>query len=691
MHAADGVRSPKVQRFLPRKVNWKKEIRESPVVNQFRDRLPDRDSIEQLRSITDDFIDASSRAPFSRQAYYRETSQCDDLFAEQLRDLSTDDPFLEAGIVACAHVVTAAWGRDRLHRLQRIHLDNHETTFNERVPAYLRCLTLVHSIRRDIVTDLEAQAAKEMLAAISAKKARSRFPSIWGTLEHVGRDEDDRLLSDLLVETILRSTNLRNALSGELETLRATQSWVQAYRICQELQSVTAYSRVAHIIRDLLPNYPMWASWQPSLSRIALWESPSLFPYRARLASVLELEGPDVTGRQQRVLRLSSTGAFDISHTSIGMHILEELLDTLDVAAAIGGGAIDFFLASCVEPTPLNERFLRRLKQGLSLKDDDAGRALAHLTRALVPNTPVHDRMTAFTDALPVLGRSMDLQMAFGTAAHLAMLASETLTKVQTQFGRAVERGDDAEAFGLRVQALASAMLASEWLHGHWTPLYLSMLRDVPPASTVRATFETLRKSSPDSRQPLVRRLLATLASLHPLDRPPHAGTNAPAEEKNVVMFDDPVWFEDMTNELDRLRATIKRIKDIDSNLATRCVRQSKLEKPSFVSDLVTRLQDNDQASVSLAACIRIRANTWMERRADDACWTELLTHMMRIRPPGLLDRLAKALQPPSWERWVENLNLLYGGDLPDLGGDLGFTRESISEWTIRRWASGRR
>ncbi|CAI4213223.1 unnamed protein product [Parascedosporium putredinis] len=657
-----------MQRLLPRKVNWKKEIRESPVVNQFRDRLPDRDSIEQLRSITDGFIDASSRTPFSRQAYYRETSQCDDLFAEQLRDLSTDDPFLEAGIVACAHVVTAKWGRDRLHRLQRIHLDNHETIFNERVPAYLRCLTLVHSVRRDIVTDLEAQAAKEMLAAISAKKARSRFPSIWGTLEHVGRDEDDRLLSDLLVETILRSTNIRNALSGELETLRATQRWVQAYRICQELQSVTAYTRVAHIIRDLLPNYPMWASWQPSPSRITLWETPTLFPYRARLASVLELEGPDVTGRQQRVLRLSSTGTFDISHTSMGMHILEELLDTLDVAAAIGSGAVDFFLASCVEPTPLNERFLRRLKQGLSLKDDDAGRALAHLTRALAPNTPMHDRMTAFTDALPVLGRSMDLQMAFGSAAHLAMLAHETLTKVQTQFGRAVERGDDSEAFGLRVQALASAMLASEWLHGHWTLCTWTCSatsRPRPPCERLSRPCESRARTvvSPWSG------VCWSLSPLSTLDRPPHAVASAPAEQANVVMFDDPVWFEDMTNELDRLRATIKRIKDIDSDLATQCVRQSKLEKPSFVSDLVTRLQDNDQASVSLAACIRMRANTWMERRADDACWTELLTHTMRMRPPGLLDRLAKVLPPPSWERWVENLNALYGGDLPDLGG----------------------
>lgn len=223
-------------------------------------------------------------------------------------------------------------------------------------------------------------------------------------------------------------------------------------------------------------------------------------------------------------------------------------------------------------------------------------------------------------------------------------------------------------------------MASSDWVYDHWSKEYKVMLRGIPPAATVRGILERLAVSSGQGRQDLVKFSMTNLAGLHSKAHPSEE-VQSPTSPP-IVISDDPVWFEDMVHDHCKLRSALKGLRDIDLMLAVTCVKMSKEEKHSFVSELVTRIRDTDQACVSVAAYLAIRAK---KNTRVDECWKDLLMHMMRIRPPGLLKRCGENLVLPSWENWVRNLDGICGGRHLRVEGGLGFTREEFEAWTGRK------
>ncbi|KAK3943366.1 hypothetical protein QBC46DRAFT_420796 [Diplogelasinospora grovesii] len=683
-----------------RRPSWQEQLRQTRAKERLLAAEPDRFPLAELQEISNWFL--KSKSPVIRRGagIAPRSEECDILFANELVSVKNEFPTHETAIIACLHLLSYDQARGQILSVKpdpdTSPSDN--LFLDHRLPVYLQCIILSRHASPGVCTDDELVAAEELLGVVRGKA--KDFPSMLRQLQAVGQETVESLLPLKLVKKCLRRSHYRENLLHEFETLRKQRKWFDAHKLVCGLRNLMVLPRVDQLLREVFPEYPMWVAWRPDARRIAAWEGSTIAPYRHQIRHVLDLEGPDTTGQQRGTLRRSSPHVFTAFVRMSNWPVLDRLLDDLDTCLGIGPATVDLLYALCIEQSGgyrhFSPRAMDQLEAALELRRDDASKTLANLTRSIANhnsnNNSINDRVVAFTAALPLLTAHPRLQKPFGEMYDLARRAPTTLSSAQRQFCHLLAENRASERLALNVLALGRALLRAAWLHDRWQPAYISMLRNMPSEHEIRSTFRSLSDSASSSHRLGLMDFLATRLGGTVLRTGSTASVTVPVQ----VEAEDPIWYARMDIDRENLRRMLRSMSKgtpasvIDMSVTTACVKQSFAEPDNFVRELTgIMIDDTDQVCVNLARFLGPRSITGVGRVHES--WRTLLLHMMRRRPPGMLERCAEQLSLQSWQSWLDNMRRIFT-DNRHMGADgrLGFTTDKFRDYTQRKMGVGR-
>lgn len=681
--------------LLARKPEWHRQLRETGAAQTFIICRPAEFPLDQIRAFTGALLEVQTIFGV-KKTLPRQSQAADEQLLDELRPLQHELYTYEAAVLGCLHLFTFDLARGHLHNRIKPDLEtaNTDEFFNSRISVYLQCVIIANRADPHLVHDVEAAAARELLQIHHVEKAK-RFPSVIRLFTTLRESNCEELLPYDFVTEVFRRAQYKRKLSSKMAALRREQAWSDTYRLVDGLRDFPSLPETPLPIKRWLPemfdNYAMWASWRPDPARLGRWASQLLPRHRTQLGRVFELEGPDTTSQQRQTLRASSEGAFPGSRAQgyrHGRDILDVLLAVLDQAIAIGPHAVDLFIRICVQDAPtLRWHMLLQVEAGLEPRQDPTAETLCNYLRALEPHTSIRDRVASVTAVLGLLRTSPALQGAFGDTTDLARRGPSILSAAQQHFCDLLLHHRPAEAVGLQLYALGRALLGSPWLATRWKPAFIAMLREQPNEDEIVARFAAVRRAEADGRPDKAQAQLDYLGAC--LGGSLVVGQASPPAAPPVVI-EDPIWRAELDNDRAALRRALGRIAGLDLAVATACLQAAAAAHDAFVRDMANRaVAGSDQACVNLADDLGGR----VARRGPHSvaeCWRQLLLHMMRLRPRGLLARLGDELEARSWHKWIENLRGLYGDDHLEPQGGLGFTMEEIRAITSRRMGIGR-
>ncbi|KAK3319154.1 hypothetical protein B0H66DRAFT_558884 [Apodospora peruviana] len=689
-----------------RRPSWQQQLRQTRASDALMAGKPDRFPLTEVQEIANWLLrDRSPATAFTRRrSVIPHTDECDVLFANELSTVKGELAFHEAAIIASLHLLSYDQARGQIFSLRPSSVpDPTDVFFDHRLSVYLQCIILSQRANPDVCSEDEVTAAKELFGV--AKGRVKGFPSILRLLQAVGRETCEALMPVALVKKVLKKSHYRDNLVKELEELRRARKWFDAYKLAYDLRNVIGLPRADKLLCDIFPDYTMWATWRPNVKRITSWEGENLAPYRKRLAPVLDLEGPDTTGQQRKTLRMSSPGAFaGLGHPgfSSDRHILDRLLDDLDTSLTIGPATVDLLVALCIETNSLSPRCLDQLEAAMELRHDPSSKALAGLIRAITSKTSSSASTMAFAAALPVLTIYPQLRKQFGAVNDLARRSPTALSAAQHQFCRSLAEDRASERLAVGVLALGNALLHADWLHEHWQPAYINMLRNLPTERETKEKMVMLNNTHSHATKISVLDFLATrlggalLSSSFPTTPSPLSPSSpgaTPTTPLLPVVTEDPIWYSQLDIERSALRRLLRgtAFQHLSSSITTACLNQSLAEPDTLIREITRIIVDNtDQVCVNLT----IFLGKWIASSSSGGklheSWRTLLLQMMRERPPGMLERCGNQLTLSTWESWVDNLTRVFGDKHLDVVGDgsigvAGFTNARFSEWTQRK------
>ncbi|KAK4225640.1 hypothetical protein QBC38DRAFT_394966 [Podospora fimiseda] len=689
---------------LARKSDWYKQLRQTRGPEKLRDCKPDEFPLDEVHPLSNPLLNSSTNARFGLKPIVPRSNDADQFLITQLALLKNEpmpEPYvLETAVIACLHLFSYEAARAYIRRWTRpdfISGTTHES-FKSRISFYLQSIIIAHKVDICLVHEGEVLAARQLLPIVHHvfvhDDANTELPPIIKLLSTLAHTNCEELFPPDLVSEILSRTQYKDHLHAKLTELQRSYRWIEAYATVKGLRELCQQADLPQSVRSLLPhvffNYPMWAAWRPNLARIEDWELKVEPFQQSQLGIVFALEGPDTTPQQRALLRYSDVGAFTNCRAEpppkAGKDILDKLLNLLDDAIAIGPRAIDLFIHLCVRTSStLRWRTLRQLSLGLSLRHEPAAQTLCDFLRSMEHEVSIRDRMMILTDTLPLFLSSGPLQKAFGHANDLTIRAPKALSEAQKHFcSLLIKRVSIAESFGLEVRSLGLALLHSNWMHSRWKPAFLQMLQTLPSEDEISGRFHSINTAKdPLIVQAHMDALAITLGASEVI------GPAAPCPPPPVtaVTVEEPIWRAPLDPKRDALRKILQNMEGVRFSHATACLRAATKEYDAFVVEIVNNIcSSTDQACVNLAKFLGRQVATNGKDSVTE-CWKSLLLQIMRQRPDGLVERLAKALPAESWNSWMENMSLVLGTRHLGKDGVSGFTEERLRQLT--QWKNG--
>ncbi|KAH9884834.1 hypothetical protein F4778DRAFT_761891 [Xylariomycetidae sp. FL2044] len=640
---------------------WDQEIRRAYDVLRKSEKYPDLPFLKEIQKITDRHLDTWSK-PICRRGVRSRLDERDVLLLSWIYSFENELELHEIGILACLHLLTFDVAGHKL----RSRIPEPNEFLEDAAWIYIHCIALANRCRNDeLCFDIEAAAATELCKVMSPKD-RPTFPTIWSVMKLVGRENRPPLLPEAFVTELLQRVGYKENLEGYLEECIEKRMWLEAYRVVHGLHDLVGLSGPPPLLAKIFPTYPMWIAWKPNLERLALWENHDFGLQKDHLKEVLLLEGPDSSGQQRSIYRHSQPWSASLD---------EELLNTLDRSIRRGTEAVRLLVTLCVRGRKLDAQTLAQVNAVLDFESNLASKIFSDLGDALEDTSTTHAHMsaiTAITAVMPFVQSSTNLQSLFSHGErNLAIAAPKTLTGAQKYFCRSLQNHTYTERYALKLCRFASILRNATCFHHQWRSSYIQMLQQVPSEPEIKKIFAAIRVA-PDTEKTAHADFLA--ARLGDSCRRGQAPTPLP----RASIAKDPVWYQEMDVDRARLRNTIRGIKNIDMTLVTACIKQFSEEHDAFIHELNSIIiGDSDQVCVNLARFFRPR--TAPGRNNLHQCWRDLLLHMMRQRPPGLLDRCSEDLFPRSWQSWLEDMRHIFGDRHLGSQGGLGFTREKMT------------
>lgn len=717
---------------------WQKRLKETSAAECLRVGTISQFPLGQVRAITEDFL-ASCSAGFLSTGVEPFTDQAETILNAELDDIRGQLRDYEVALLAASRGIRRNTLRARLASRAPdgiLHAEDKSTyqdpLFEDSVAIYVQCLILSNQVSPQLVDDEECQAAREVFAFVKAfrRKAYEYFPAIWTALRVCARQGiDDEIIPSSMIISLLERNRFDDMFQREVQRLQDECKWARLHDLVSKFPTTDSHPRLKEILRLIIrPGRCLGIlSWQPDKARIMLWEKKLSKDQRASAIAILKLEGPDTASQQGRTLKESGPGlftGFDGSPSHEAVPLLSHLLTAFDRAILSGPSSLQWFLAECaVQPqfrTPETiRRSLKELDAAMDLKNDETVGTLSHFVRSLRTDMELRERLQAMSSALPLIGNSPELRNVCGHERALDRKAQVLLKEAQDRFGELLDHGHADHDLAGQLRRLGRAMYQAGWLHLTWPPTYVAMLAQMPneaelPRFLGIASGTTLCPPGL-TRQDFKTFLLVRLCGrvVPGFDQSPLTAALPPSPARSPRLSEDAprVSWLDKTLDPNRtaLRKKLLQIPRIDPDLVAACMESaSDPNRDNFVLDLKDVLlfstakegndasddddegtcPYNDQVCVNLTNLLADRVLP-ESKRSLPKCWSQLLLHMMRQRPPGMLskDRLGgKEFSKQSWREWHKNLDKLFErtGHIGEKGG-LGFTREAINEGTSRK------
>ncbi|GAB1320808.1 hypothetical protein MFIFM68171_11018 [Madurella fahalii] len=694
---------------LIHKSRWQQQLRESSAVKRLRNRQIEQFPLTQLQGLTNGFIQAATSSRWSLGRTQRTITpfsvDCDQLFDHELLGLGQGADsqlgIVHAGVLACIHLLSTTSAIAQLSSLMPDFTGGNsvwDELFDEKVALYLQCLIIAHHARPHLYSSQEALASKQLLRIAMAGPNPSSFPTIslaklFGT---VGPDAGyTEVLPDNFIGAVLDRARFENTIGKELDRLRAGRRWYEAYALVKALNPLLNQEqrhqrdRASALMQKFIPYYTFWAAWKPSRTRVELWKDRIPSTHWSDLAPIFDLEGPDVTGQQCHTLRESPrypvTNPPGFIRLCAEPPVLVRVLELLDIAASVGPHSIDLLIHKCIKGGPPTPAALAQLTPVLEAargwgEGDWISKVVKDYLAGL--NALPDMRLPSLSQALTVMTCMPKLQATFGTDLDIKRTAVDSLSFAQSRFCDSLEGFTPNEALAYGIVALGHAMLEAVWLHPEWHPWYLATLRQIPSHGEVEATLRELRtaitQNNTSTREALIDHLGTKLGNR---SRRNTQSVLVPDTNLVLLLSQDQVWYEPLDPDRARLREFIRTMPGVSPTLATTCVKRSREEDSTFIHALDGILLGyTDTVCVNLANFLGAR--TKHARFQVDECWKALLLHMMRQRPPGMLQRAAAPMDLAKWLAWEADMRRLFGGGHMDPQGQMGFTAEKVREIT---------
>lgn len=702
---------------MARRVSWQEQLRRTTAIECLEKGRYDQFPFEEVQAQVNTLLHPPPFNPFRRRNLEIPSEECDVVLIAELGHFKRETNAEEAALAACMHAFTDNGAYGLLIDLRK-RSETQDEFFIDRVRAYLQCLLLACRVKPEIfqpdipVAEKALPGVAKELFDVVKEGPPKKFPSILKIVKAIGQETCEAFLPMSLIRRILRKLEYRENLRIELEELKKERKWYTAHQLVGRLRRLGRLPLAAPLLSEFFPDIPLWASWFPNVERIKDWEGHLLKPYREQLAPVFDLEGPDTTGNQLQTLRQSSSGIFADAFSIPKQNdedILDHLLDVLDSTMLNSVEAVEFFITVCVEPKTVTWEALERVEATLDLpspahirkihdymlavKRTNISELMDSKESSSVKHAKVSDLMRATTAALPVIQSTKRLQKTFGAAGDIMHQGVLALTAAQMQLYKQLRTARATEKHTKNVAALGRALHSAKWLHKHWQESYIEILKRIPNESTIATTFRIMRAAPPELH-PSFRNALAIRVC--GMDRRGTSEDGKDAVARILDVIEDPIWCKQLNNRgQTSLRNLLLRelVQGLDGKDATLCVKQSLEEHETVIEQLRDCLlaEESDMACVNLAAALGPRCISKGPRSKPPAeCWRRLLMHMMRRRPPGLLERCDDLLSLKTWLDWVRHLNLLYGERHYDPEGGLGFTKEKFDTMTVLKVGLGR-
>ncbi|KAJ4182872.1 hypothetical protein NW755_010072 [Fusarium falciforme] len=689
--------SPTSPRFAFR-TSWHDQIRETGAVDRLKEGRYDQFPLQQAQALTNNILANSVLGngfnvlgnSFFNRGVTPGTLDADILLVSKLDPFRNESFALEAGVLACFHAFSHEGARGQVREaLGRCEIPG--PFFLHQARAYLQFLILASNIRHEFVPDEVPVLAKALFNLVKEREPEEPFPAILGHLHHIGKESLDDYLPLHLVEMMLCYADYKEKLRIKLNELKDSCQWHSAYRLVAGASQL-AFLPAKALLRYALPDRNWWMPWQPNLDRIREWETRLSEKDRYRLVVVLDLEGPDTTGGQQRhLLRHSCCGIFSPAADTLplknGRHIMDSLMTVVDRAIARGSEAIGLIVTMCIKPRRVDWQTIERIEAALELRSPDDIRALNTYVRAFEKGD-LSDKVQACTAFLNTVTAAPQLRNLYGSPRDLAGPGCHVFMEAVEYLYRQLCARQASERFALATGGLGRALASATWLHELWDDAFVEGLKGVPSDHYISNAFHLLRTAS-EVEYPIHRDDLAYCLCLSKREDAAAADVT-----RSSRLGDDFIRSIPLDTDRGLLRDKLCREvrEGFSPDEAMACVNQSKKEHPSFVKkirELITQ-ENNDMLCVNMAWYLSRNHNIPNAKRPAE-CWRQLLMHKMRQRSPGLLERVGDALPTSKlWVDWQTHLRWLYQDRHYDPEGGLGFTPEKFNAVTVRKMGIGR-
>jgi hypothetical protein len=618
----------------------------------------------QLRSSTDAFLNrhrslnANQRSNILQQLIERHTQK-------------------DIAFLACVHGLTTEAAQEALRGGFQIHASQTEEVVN-----YLRVVVAARDANPEIIDDLEAQWA-ESLILLSTSTPQDMGPPLKALVRPLSQGLPNLPFLQSLAYDIPHKACFR--FSNHVEQLGQEKNFGQAYAACAWLSELQQTSPLVVILNEIFPSWPVWAAWRPNYVRLRLWECLTV-DQRRRVQDFLSLEGPDFftgkLGTLREGLSLPKTN-LEIRHGSIvikvpnrhvcePLRLLDQLLNTLDVALAGFPHGLAYFTQLCVDRSVTHEEL--QILQA------------AHITG----NTSIH------AGVLQTLGdQTLSIQMAgvsqilpplevIGNQGHvlrelisplLASVIPTGLESLQEKICKQIESGRDVEVDGMKIAKLVHGLRGAVWLHSKLDQRLHAFLDQFPPFDSLTALLK-LRDVAQDTtlnrRSPLTRTIdtycIAKFAGRPVVDE----------EAATIVDALLPFWVQRPDRERREAALAIAQRSFIPFKTRSECL--SKLRgAPEKLLDGVRRSNDTDVACFHFA---RVLCSPKVYGSGLDECWQHLLRSMIENRGPRLAESVFDQLGIDDWFRWQDDLRkILFSGDTRPT------SQHPLLQWRFSRWS----
>lgn len=623
----------------------------------------------------------------------------------------------DIAVAACALLMSPIYLRDMVRQELNIHPSR-----SQDLQSYLQVVVAASHQSPDAIDRQEAQRALLLIPFCSRPDAA--YSSSFRALMLLFTDLiPSRSIIYPHIEEMTRKACI--SFVTQLEDLKNASLWQRAHDLTDWLSTLNGVSLSLsapslHLLQDHFPTWQVWASWQPSVSRLQLWNLLDR-EKRTMIQDFLALEGPDFTNSGKSTLR---EGLIDTRHvrgskfvmlrgniqielrdgeSRTACYIIDLLMWAIDIVSVQGDDAVNLLAHFCVG-TVVDVEGLHILKLIYTLHDKSITSAILRLHNARTANR--EERLAAILQLLPTLDTPNGEELRNVLAPYLRSSTSDCLEELQNDLGRVIEAEEAWEGTESRLQEFGQGVKNITWIRplldistqemfDCWpTKQTIDALRDLRTAAL--KVLNGIRKDdvsndsgkSELSLEARYAKLRQNVASNNTLGATSAAVEEAKNDESlSLVKFIDQycvdvLIVQDAISPLHRTlvdafivfwqtspdenRYTIALI--VCGNLTDdiEYIRRILTKLPALPNDFVVKLRaqlqqyvGNDHRDVACVNLARMLASTHLYDAI--ASWKPVLDQMINKRGQRLFDYAMGTLDTKCWTQWLGNLRQIYG------------------------------